>query len=49
MVIKGPYVQSKRLAVDYSPTIHRFTLLTLCVSVTLLDVYPLPRIDQTVN
>ena len=50
MVIKGPYVQSKRrLAVDYSQTINRFTLLTLCVSVTLLDVYPLPRIDQTVN
>jgi len=30
----------KRLAVDYSETINRFTLL---------DGYPLPRIDETVN
>ena len=41
MVIKDPYVQSKRrLVVDYSQTINRFNLL---------DAYPLPRIDQTVN
>ena len=30
----------KRLAIDYSQTINRFTLL---------DAYPLPRIDDTVN
>lgn len=30
----------KRLAIDYSQTINRFTLL---------DAYPLPRIDQSVN
>ena len=41
MVVKDPYVQSKRrLAVDYSHTINRFTLL---------DVYSLPQIDETVN
>ena len=34
VVVKDPYVQSKRrLAVDYSQTINRFTLL---------DAYPLP-------
>ena len=34
MVVKGPYVQSKRwLAVDYSQTISRFSLL---------DAYSLP-------
>ena len=32
--------QKKRLAIDYSQTINRFTLL---------DAYPLPRIDDTVN
>ncbi len=41
VVITDPYIQSKRrLAVDYSQTINRFTLL---------DTYPLPRIDATVN
>ena len=41
VVVKDPYVHSKRrLAVDYSQTINRFILL---------DAYPLPRIDETVN
>jgi transposase InsO family protein len=40
-----PYVtggenQKKRLVIDYSETINRFTLL---------DAYPLPRIDDTIN
>ena len=39
VVVKGES-RKKRLAIDYSETINRFTLL---------DSYPLPRIDDTVN
>ena len=39
VVTKNPN-QKKRLVIDYSETINRFTLL---------DAYPLPRIDETVN
>ena len=37
---QGPFQSKRRLVVDYSQTINRFNLL---------DAYPLPRIDQTVN
>ena len=41
VVVKDTHVQGKkRLAIDYTQTINRFTLL---------DAYPLPRIDETVN
>ena len=39
VVVKGES-RKKRLAIDYSETINKFTLL---------DSYPLPRIDETVN
>ena len=39
VVVKG-VSRKKRLAIDYSETINKFTLL---------DSYPLPRIDETVN
>ena len=40
VVTGGRPNQKKRLALDYSETINRFTLL---------DAYPLPRIDDTIN
>ena len=40
VVTGGRPNQKKRLAIDYSETINRFTLL---------DAYPLPRIDDTVT
>ena len=40
VVITKDENQKKRLAIDYSQTINRFTLL---------DAFPLPRVDETVN
>ena len=40
VVVTGGGNQKKRLAIDYSETINKYTLL---------DAYPLPRIDDTVN
>ena len=41
VVLKDPYVQSRRrLAVDYSQTINRFTLL---------DAYPLPYLMRIIT
>ena len=41
VVVKDAHVQGKKsLATNYSQTINRFTVL---------DIYPLPRIDETVN
>ena len=40
ILIVSPENHKKRLVVDYSQTINRFTLL---------DAYPLPRIEDMVN